>query len=500
MGKKLKKKPIIKQIQAEESTSGVQNQEESIEAKSGNSAEAGKHPKLGDVMRRQAVLLKKQAAIIRQWNWVRILIAGVLIVNVISMLIFSAVTVRTLRRMNEVSNQMSYLSDTTSVLLSNVSSMQENIEASLEEQNSLLAHWEISLKEMNFADNSYTVSITVVPKTYTAATQVSVYFGTREFSLKLKSYQYVGEASLTLDESYDGNVTVLLADGDSRQTEVLSNYADVRTNLNSILAGILYEYPTYADGELSMNLTGYLRVDAGDFFNFESLNMVLEVDEEEVRSYDLAAMARGETTFGSIASVSTDQEEEDTLESVIGDILEDDEAENDASAANQAESALPVFDQENSLNWLAYSFAVSDRLPVDPGSDIRIYLKAITDNGYTFTYDLYAAEIVISGYEEIAGQSEGEKEDAAKETANETADAANASDAAAAEGRDSAESLENDGTSGEKADSQTTVNEGETAVTITAASIAIGTIDEESIDLTPKAAIYDPYGGVYWVE
>lgn len=49
-------------------------------------------------------------------------------------------------RIKKLETQMSYTSDNTSVILSDVQTMQDDIKSTLEEEASLITDWDISLK------------------------------------------------------------------------------------------------------------------------------------------------------------------------------------------------------------------------------------------------------------------------------------------------------------------------------------------------------------------
>ena len=74
-------------------------------------------------------------------------------------------------RIKKLETQMSYTSDNTSVILSDVQTMQDDIKSTLEEEASLITDWDISLKSADFTDMTYTVSVSVVPKEYTEDTK-----------------------------------------------------------------------------------------------------------------------------------------------------------------------------------------------------------------------------------------------------------------------------------------------------------------------------------------
>ena len=69
-------------------------------------------------------------------------------------------------RIKKLETQMSYTSDNTSVILSDVQTMQDDIKSTLEEEASLITDWDISLKSADFTDMTYTVSVSVVPEEY----------------------------------------------------------------------------------------------------------------------------------------------------------------------------------------------------------------------------------------------------------------------------------------------------------------------------------------------
>ena len=103
-------------------------------------------------------------------------------------------------RIKKLETQMSYTSDNTSVILSDVQTMQDDIKSTLEEEASLITDWDISLKSADFTDMTYTVSVSVVPKEYTEDTKASVFFGPSEIPLELYGIESTGEATRPLSE------------------------------------------------------------------------------------------------------------------------------------------------------------------------------------------------------------------------------------------------------------------------------------------------------------
>lgn len=91
-------------------------------------------------------------------------------------------------RIKKLETQMSYTSDNTSVILSDVQTMQDDIKSTLEEEASLITDWDISLKSADFTDMTYTVSVSVVPKEYTEDTK-PVYFRYKRDTARAQRHQ-----------------------------------------------------------------------------------------------------------------------------------------------------------------------------------------------------------------------------------------------------------------------------------------------------------------------
>ena len=54
-------------------------------------------------------------------------------------------------KIQKIENQLSYTADNTSVILSDVETMQSDIETTLEEEASLISDWKITLKSADFS-------------------------------------------------------------------------------------------------------------------------------------------------------------------------------------------------------------------------------------------------------------------------------------------------------------------------------------------------------------
>ena len=226
-------------------------------------------------------------------------------------------------RIKKLETQMSYTSDNTSVILSDVQTMQDDIKSTLEEEASLITDWDISLKSADFTDMTYTVSVSVVPKEYTEDTKTSVFFGTNEIPLELNGIKYTGEATLPLSEDYAGNVTFLFVDGNKRSTEVLDEFEGVTSVFKNVASGILADKPTFDNGSIKLGTDVDVAVMGNDYFDFNSVQL-------------------------------------------------------DASK-----------EDDGKLHSLEGTVKIEDLIPVTAASNIKIYVKAVSAQGYTFTYDLF---------------------------------------------------------------------------------------------------------------
>ena len=332
-------------------------------------------------MKKQKTFEKKQTGRLFGRKNLKYWIAGFLLLLDTAGLVYCGLEVKAAHgKLDQLLTQFSYMSDTNTVLVAEIGEMKSDIEDTLEEQASLLSDWEVTLSDMDFGKGTYTVSISLVPKVYTEETEAWVYFGTVGYPLTLTGYHFTGKAELTLDEYYDGNVTVLLREGSSRSTEVLKDYSDVQTDLSTVLSGGLYNAPVYENGILEIEETGYVQLHTNDYFTFDRLELLIEGDGEVIAGYDLGAKSNGENlTF-----------EEDT--------------EHGGETHDLSE-----------LDGLTYSFTLSDSLETALHEKLRIYLRAESKEGYVFLCDLMNASVMDAG---AAGEAE-EAEEANAEEAEE---------------------------------------------------------------------------------
>ena len=293
-------------------------------------------------------------------------------------------------RIKKLETQMAYTSDNTSVILSDVQTMQDDIKSTLEEEASLITDWDISLKSADFTDMTYTVSVSVVPKEYTEDTKTSVFFGTNEIPLELNGIKYTGEATLPLSEDYAGNVTFLFVDGNKRSTEVLDEFEGVTSVFKNVASGILADKPTFDNGSIKLGTDVDVAVMGNDYFDFSSVQLVVASSDTELKTYDIRQQLAENGTEGENADpdAKKDGSKKDT--------------ENDTSDASK--------EDDGKLHSLEGTVKIEDLIPVTAASNIKIYVKAVSAQGYTFTYDLFEGTVNqdITDFETTADISGGD--------------------------------------------------------------------------------------------
>lgn len=326
----------------------------------------------------------------RKIKWKTIIAALVAAAGLVIMVMMYA-------RLKELTNQLVYLQDTTNIILSDVSGMQSNIEKTLKEEASMVESYSIEITDMDFAGKNYEVKATVIPKEYSEDTTVSVYFGTVECPLSLEGYAYTGSVKLPLNKSFDGNVTFLLANGKKKSTEVLEDYDGLGMKLGSVLSGRLEYAPTVKEGTLSLKSKCSFALEGEKQFQFESLELVALLDNEEIWTQNL------------FANMTQDPDEtaENLQESVAGQQVEQPESERQTP-----EELLPVTSYASDMKCqFSYSLQSEGDEGLDqPAGDdpaepqgqpenamqkdhrIRLFLRAVSSDGYRFEYDVFRGD------------------------------------------------------------------------------------------------------------
>ncbi len=359
-------------------------------------------------------------------------------------------------KLNEVTSQLSYLQDSTAMIQSNLNDMEANIEATLEEESSLIEDYTIQVTGIDLKADTYDVAITVLPKEYTEATQTSIYFGTRAYDLELQGLAYKESATLSLKNNYDGNVTVLFTNGEKRNTEVLHNYVGFPTQLAATLSGALAQtQDSYKNGTWEFSGDVSYELDGHGVFSFTEFSLVTEVNETAVYDYDLLRDSGGmpESLAGEEPSTDTTSDdtqatsEENGSTEASQDLTGEDAAEdaqtpaatdelpeeitdgqperaqgedslqtetpqetepgNENARQNSAEAPFKEQvkeqpQQEVSVSGMGGTHAMQFTCPVAEGDTVSMYVRAVTSDGYTFILPLW--EGIFSEDDEVRAE------------------------------------------------------------------------------------------------
>lgn len=376
-------------------------------------------------------------------------VSGIILALVLIIVIASAVGfIKLYGKLEEVGNQLMYLQDTNSILQLEVANLQTNIEATLEEEASLIETYSVEVLSMNFEKETYRVKVSVVPKEYSETTKASIFFGAIEFPLTLNRYSFEGEMDLSFHNSYDANVTFLFSNGDKKTTEVIKDYIGLQTRLKDLLYGSIPEIPNYRNGELVFS--DYIDYTLNEYsgYDYKSLELVVMADNEELQVVDLveAQIAQEEdsndnnTPFWDIDSwgrledtqipEESNTSENNTSEQTDGNnptdsqdenshTTETDTSESDESIGENGTGTIPSggntgengteatpsdeFEKVTTIQGLSGGIHYKQKFNVEAGKTIRVFLRAKNESGFTLEYNLFSAitsETDASGYEE----------------------------------------------------------------------------------------------------
>lgn len=250
---------------------------------------------------------------------------SVVVINVILLVVVTIECIYTSSMLNFLKNQNAYITDNTSVSLTEIATMKADIESTLKKENSLMENWKIELTDTDFSKEVYTVYIEIIPKEYTDTMETLIYFGTNEFELEKDGFVYSGYASLPIEESYNGNVTVLFVDGNKRKTEIMSDFTGVNESFEEVLSGSLSKMPVYKDNTLKFSSNCDIKLDSKKYYSFTSLDLVVEVDGEEAARYavdkldeentevaDVRIAENGQTVADNLSQPELPQNDDDT--------------------------------------------------------------------------------------------------------------------------------------------------------------------------------------------
>jgi hypothetical protein len=298
----------------------------------------------------------------RNLKWTKVITMILLLVLVVGMVLQQ-------NQLRELTNQLSYLQDTDNIILSDVGGLQTNIQKTLEAEASMMENYSIDVTRMDFESKTYDVEITAIPKEYTDKTQMSVYFGTQECKLQADGYLYRGTFTLSFQQNYDGNVTFLLAEGKKKSTEVLTEFESLSNHLDEVLTGSIDQAPTCRDEVISLNAICNYQLDGIGQFEFEQLEMVAQLDDEEIWTEDLLLAQEKQNAADRGSEWVTTETQEGTAQFV----------------------QEPVADSNGSI-LCEFSYDMEEWQGTEDYPRLRIYLRAVSADGYRFEYDLFSGD------------------------------------------------------------------------------------------------------------
>ena len=285
---------------------------------------------------------------------------------------------RMYQKIDALTNQLTYMQDSTSVILSDMGNLQSNIEKTLQEEASMVEDYSITVASLNFANKTYRVDISVVPKEYTDKTQVSIFFGTLECPLVAGKYAYTGSVDLPLDKSFDDNVTFLLSNGRKKTTEVLNDYR-LDLGLDYVLSAKLEKAPVYRNGEIRLNSVCDVQLQGNGLFEFENLDLVTMLDDKQINVTDLLAQMNGSDVQEE--ANTSDGESVDSTEEKDVDATESDTVDSIYGSANaEFTYELPEVDTEETDT------------DIPETQHVRISVCAKTKEGYRFEYTVFEGD------------------------------------------------------------------------------------------------------------
>lgn len=335
-------------------------------------------------------------------------------------------------KLEELGNQLMYLQDTNSILNEQIFSLQTNIEAALEEEASLIENYAVEVLGMDFEKGTYQIKVSVVPKEYSDKTRTSVFFGVKEFPLVLNRYSFEGTMELSFSDVYDGNMTFLFSNGDKKNTEIAKDYIGIQTKLEKLLYGSIEKIPTYRNGQLVFRHSVEYSLNEYDGHEYESLELVLMADEEELEVVNLLAenvSMEEEIEEEDTQEVSPtaqneneqDAQQQDGLDEATHEItnnVDNSGQQSNNETGNAVDSENSHSTEETDLSGESSSqqqeikpilgksgeFQFVKHLPMEEGKKIRLFLRAKNEAGFSLEYDLFSAvtsQTGPNGYEEI---------------------------------------------------------------------------------------------------
>ena len=162
-----------------------------------------------------------------------------------------------------------------------------------------------------------------------------------------------------MSNNYDGNVTFLFVNGDKKNTEIIKNYQGLQTKLEDLLYGAIPKIPQYKDGKIYFSDEISYTLNAYEAYGYETLELVLLVDETNAAVIDL------------LEDVSKEGNTEDSGE------------------VRETESKL--------IYGMSGNYDFTKNFEVEDGQKVRLLLRSKCENGYTLEYDLFSGVVQKDG-------------------------------------------------------------------------------------------------------
>ena len=139
-----------------------------------------------------------------------------------------------------------------------------------------------------------------------------------------------------------------------------------------------------------------------DYFDFNSVQLVVASSDTELKTYDIRQL---------LAENGTDSADSADTDSITSALSRKDDAQKDGSKNNtENDTSDASKEDDGKLHSLEGTVKIEDLIPVTAASNIKIYVKAVSAQGYTFTYDLFDGTVNqdITDFETIADITSGD--------------------------------------------------------------------------------------------
>lgn len=308
---------------------------------------------------------------------------------------FAAVLIWTNIRLTRMENRLSYLQDTADVVQMDVGTLQSNLEKTLKKENSILEDYSLEVGETDLEAGTYQLVVTAIPKEYTEKTKLTLYMGTKDYSMKRTGFSYSANVTLPLSESYDGNVTILITNGRKKNTEILSEYEGYPTRIGKILTGYLTgKLPHYNQGRLVYDGMAEFELSAHDvekLQEFQSLCLIVTAADREIYKKQLLTeefLEKNQNSF--LREPEAAKESSETMTEAAGS----------ESLSGESDGERPI----GIVNGWKGKVPVTLNEEMEPGQQIRVFLQADSVDGYRLQRSLF--EGILPGAKSSGKESE----------------------------------------------------------------------------------------------